>query len=163
MEASASEKSPWRSPIFVVAVGWTMMILAACWIPARGLPVTESQGSRFHIPHLDKLVHFTLFAGFGLLWTHVSWGQNGSRFHIPYLDKLIRFTLFAGFGLLWTRVSWCRNRWFSVILAGLALAVISELGQGLEIVGRDPNLLDTLADFAGVCASVALVMLRRRG
>ncbi len=45
----------------VLAVLWTVLIVAACSIPGRDLPEMDVVG-------LDKLVHFTLFAGLGWLW-----------------------------------------------------------------------------------------------
>lgn len=44
----------------LLAVGWTLMILALCTVPGVDLPL---QGIS-----LDKLVHLLLFIGFGFLW-----------------------------------------------------------------------------------------------
>jgi VanZ family protein len=52
-----------------LALAWTALILALCLTPSAWLPRPESHGTRvFMIPHFDKIVHATLFAGFGLLW-----------------------------------------------------------------------------------------------
>ncbi len=45
---------------------WAAMILVACWIPNEQMP-EESSESSFRIPNLDKVIHATLFAGFGYL------------------------------------------------------------------------------------------------
>lgn len=71
---------------------------------------------------------------------------------IPHADKLVHGGLFFGFAWAWT---WAgprrdRRRAGRVLAAGIALAAFTELAQGLSIVDRDPNLLDTLADIAGL-------------
>jgi VanZ family protein len=48
-----------------LALTWTAVALALCLAPSHWLPRSESHHI---IPHLDKLIHATLFAGFGLLW-----------------------------------------------------------------------------------------------
>jgi hypothetical protein len=53
----------------VLALAWTALILALCLTPSQWLPRSESDGSPFRIPHLDKVLHATMFAGFGLLWS----------------------------------------------------------------------------------------------
>lgn len=50
-----------------LALAWTAVALALCLAPSHWFPQSESQSLHL-IPHLDKLVHATLFAGFGLLW-----------------------------------------------------------------------------------------------
>lgn len=59
---------PRRAALWITGAAWiwTLLILVACWLPAWILPVSEKKGPG--IPHLDKLVHFSLFFGFGLLW-----------------------------------------------------------------------------------------------
>jgi hypothetical protein len=44
-----------------------------------------------------------------------------------------------------------------VVVGGLALAIVSELGQAVPMIGRDPGVEDVLADSAGVCAAVGLM------
>ena len=57
-----------RSPRTVAAWAWTALIFAACWMPRQLVPEGQGKSSPFAIPHLDKVVHFGMFAGFGLLW-----------------------------------------------------------------------------------------------
>jgi VanZ family protein len=55
-----------------LAVAWTFCLVALCLIPGRWLPRHERAPSSFHIPHLDKVIHFGLFAVWGLLWMRTS-------------------------------------------------------------------------------------------
>jgi VanZ family protein len=74
-----------------------------------------------------------------------------------HLDKLVHLAAFAGFGLLWKRVSPGRRTGIMILAAGALLAIISELGQAMPVVGREPDVLDAIADVLGVligiCAS----------
>ena len=45
----------------MLAVAWTLLIVAACSIPGRDVP-------RVDVVSADKLAHFVLFAGLGGLW-----------------------------------------------------------------------------------------------
>ena len=80
---------------------------------------------------------------------------------IPHLDKVIHFTMFAGFGFLWTRAarSPMRSRAARVLTAAIALAVGTELAQGLPQIERDPDVLDALADTVGAVTGVGVVAL----
>ena len=48
---------------YILAIGWTIAILAACSIPGRDIPKIS-----FDLFEPDKLAHFTLFLVFGWLW-----------------------------------------------------------------------------------------------
>ena len=94
----------------------------------------------------------------GLCWlprTYIPEDERAPRmFLIPHLDKMIHLGIFAVFAWLWMRVgsSPRRGRW--VLLGGVALAVISELGQELPIVSRDASIFDGLADSLGVIVGI---------
>ena len=60
--AAATRKRFW------IAVGWTLVIVALCLLPRRNMPVHESNSGIWRIPHLDKVLHASVFAGFGWLW-----------------------------------------------------------------------------------------------
>lgn len=45
----------------LLAVAWTLGILAACTLPGAAIPAPQ-------LWDFDKLAHFSLFAGFGWLW-----------------------------------------------------------------------------------------------
>lgn len=51
-----------------LACGWTILLLAACWIPRDRVPKEERLPSPLQIPHLDKWIHGAMFAGFALTW-----------------------------------------------------------------------------------------------
>jgi hypothetical protein len=106
-----------------LAVGWTLLVLALCWLPHRALPKDETIDFGFHVPNLDKLIHVAMFAGFGALWMLA--GRMGP------------------------------GRAAVVAVSGLALAVISELGQMTTFVNRDASLMDGLADAVGVGLGIA--------
>src|SRR5581483_2598325 len=91
-----------------LATFWTILICVGCWLPASWLGTVETDADvKRLIPHLDKIVHFTLFLGFGLLWGWVARGQP--------------------------------RRLLLVVAAGLALAILTELGQAAPFVDRDPD------------------------
>ena len=109
------------SPRLLLAWGWTLVILVLCWTPSDKLPLDKAVPSFFAFQHLDKLVHFGIFAVFGVVW--------------------MRAVTSPG------RAAW-------VLAGGIALAVVSEVGQGLSIIARDPDVFDALADAVGVAAGV---------
>lgn len=71
-------------------------------------------------------------------------------------DKLIHAVFFAGFGLLWLLAAQTplRIRLRRVLLAGLALAVLTELYQGLLPFERFPDPYDALANAVGLIAAL---------
>lgn len=109
----------------------TLILLALCLAPKRWVPPGERVGSR--IPHQDKLVHFGLFAAFGLCWARAGRASGLSPARI------------AG-----------------VLAVSAVLAVGTEVAQGLEMIHRDPDPLDALADAAGAVAGVGLAATRGR-
>lgn len=75
-----------------------------------------------------------------------------------HVDKVIHVAMFAVFGMLWTRGRTpTARRAFLVFAAAVALAVGTELAQGLPAIGRDPDPLDALADVVGGFMGIALV------
>ncbi len=124
----SSKESSTISGRTLVALAWTTVVLLLCLLPAGWVPEHRSTTAMFHIPHLDKVVHFGLF---GVL------------------------------GGLWMRTSRVRDLSLGVLVLGLVLAVLTELIQGLPVISRDSDLLDAIADVAGVIAGVALVSTYR--
>lgn len=112
------------------AAFWTLLIFAALSLPSRGVP---SGG----VPHLDKLVHVTLFAGFGLLWMYALLPPRGAY----------RF----------------RSAAWRVLAAGAAYGALLEVYQGLlPALGRSAEALDAAADVAGLLLAVLLCAGARR-
>lgn len=74
-------------------------------------------------------------------------------------DKLIHFGLFAGFGTLWmlSLTGSARRRALWVLGTGLAFAGGTEVYQGWLPFGRSPDVLDALANGAGLLVSVGFV------
>jgi VanZ family protein len=83
-------------------------------------------------------------------------------FFVPNFDKVVHLGIFAVFAFLWMRVGSSSRRGWWVLLAGVALAVVSELGQDLPIVNRDANLADGLADTLGVIVGLMAFGLFRK-
>lgn len=82
---------------------------------------------------------------------------GGMAIYMMPLDKIVHFGVFLGFAALLAhailRDGWARFR--VVVLAGMAFAVISELGQLSPLVNRDAGLDDLTADMLGVLAGWA--------
>jgi hypothetical protein len=93
-------------------------------------------------------------------WLHA----NESRRHLGMsnLDKVVHAALFAGFGFFWLRAPGWPWRTARVVAVGLALAVLTELGQATAIVARDADPLDALADAAGLLAGIGAARLLAR-
>ncbi len=52
---------PTMTRALLLAIIWTLVILAACSIPGKDLPAID-------IFSIDKIAHFVVFAGFGWVW-----------------------------------------------------------------------------------------------
>ncbi len=88
-------------------------------------------------------------------WIPDRW-LHESRVKPPgHTDKLIHGTMFALFGALWTLGEPSARRRARIVAAGLLLAVVTEVGQGHPWVDRDPDVLDGLADVAGMALGIA--------
>ncbi len=90
--------------------------------------------------------------------------------NIPHLDKVVHGVIFVVFGILWLRAQRTRSRsgYAWVVLLGVVVAVVSELGQNMPWVARDASVADTLTDCAGVAIGILLApfsepFLRARG
>ncbi len=83
-------------------------------------------------------------------------GEHPKAF--PNLDKVVHAGVFAVFGLLWLRAIPGNARFFVVLAAGLALAVVTEYGQSLPIIGRDGDVVDGVSDVVGVVLAYPLFL-----
>jgi hypothetical protein len=85
------------------------------------------------------------------------------RSYFSHMDLVVHFVLFTGFTGSWLRAVHAPRRWILVPALGLALAVGTELAQGLPFIHRDPSVLDSLADGVGVAiAWIATAILAGR-
>lgn len=95
-----------------------------------------------------------------LLWMPGPWVQEVEEeapwFQIPDLDKVVHWGIFVVFTVLWLRTGTSKARYAWVALGGLALAVISELVQGLPAIGRDATVGDTITDVIGIAIGLAV-------
>jgi len=95
---------------------------------------------------------------FGLCWAPRRLLPVQEEHAVPFLfasfDKVVHFALFAGFAFLWMFTGRFKARW--VLVAGFAVAALSELGQALPIVNRDAEWPDGLADALGVLVGCAV-------
>lgn len=82
--------------------------------------------------------------------------EDSSWFRVPNLDKVVHWGIFVVFAVLWLRVGSSRWRFATVAVAGLALAVLTELGQRLPAVGRDATVGDAVTDMIGVAIGLGV-------
>jgi hypothetical protein len=61
-----------------MALLWTLAILVLCWIPGFWLNQVETRSDWFTIPNLDKVIHWSIFTGFSVLWVRV--GSSRRRY-----------------------------------------------------------------------------------
>ena len=80
-------------------------------------------------------------------------------FLIPNFDKLVHFALFAGFAFLWLFAGRVKLRW--VLVSGIALTALTEIGQLAPIVNRDATWPDAGADLLGLLGGIGLATLGR--
>lgn len=87
-------------------------------------------------------------------------GQEVPDSRLFEMDKLGHFGMFFVGGLLalW---AW-PERVGAVVAAGLAMAVLTEGLQGLLPIGRSADVLDAVADVAGLLAGLGLFLALRR-
>jgi hypothetical protein len=115
------------------ASAWTVLVLVLCLIPRRTMD---------RVPSLTG---------------HWFWDLYRS---IPHKDKVIHAFLFCVFAWLW---AWAlgngRRAWAAIIAGGLALVIATELGQSLPWIDRSTDILDALADVAGLGLGLGLAAM----
>jgi VanZ family protein len=100
-----------------------------------------------------------------LCWLPKRYIPNEEALPPPFVlnfDKFVHIGIFIVFAYLWMRPSESKRRYLWVFLGGVALAVITELGQKNRIVNRDGNLPDTLADTTGALLGLAAFWLQAK-
>jgi VanZ family protein len=101
------------------AIVWTLLIFIACFIPAQEI-------SKFHVPFVDKWVHFILFGGFTFLWLLAAPSMQ---------PKKLLFVALLGSIFGW---------------------LVEELQGLLSFLGRAKDLYDIYADTLGAILGVIL-------
>ena len=108
----------------ILAVGWALIIVAACSIPGTDLPEVE-------IKWIDKVAHFSLFLVLAWLWLDAIEG--------PTARRILR-----------------------VLILGSVFGILTELYQGILPWERSPDILDALANTAGLVAGSAVFAGRKK-
>jgi VanZ family protein len=75
-------------------------------------------------------------------------------FFLLNVDKYVHIGIFLVFAFLWMRSLAGPRRVFWVFLAGILVAVVTELGQNNRFVNRDGNWDDGIADVSGVVLGI---------
>jgi len=79
-----------------------------------------------------------------------------------HLDKFVHAGIFTVFTVLWLRTQPAgKTRYLWILLAGTALAAVTEIMQNLPIINREGEFEDAMADFAGVLFGFPLFPLDR--
>lgn len=112
----------------IPALAWGLIILLAISLPPGNIPKT----GLFSIPHFDKLVHFALFAIWGLM-------------------------LFAGFRKQRPGSLFQRNPALLAVATGFIYAILTELLQHFCLTGRQGSYFDVLADLFGTVFGVLVL------
>jgi hypothetical protein len=82
--------------------------------------------------------------------------EESSWFRLPSLDKVIHFGMFVVLAILWRRYDSSRRAIGAIVLGGVALGVLTELGQLLPVVSRNADLYDVVMDGIGLAIGVAI-------
>jgi VanZ family protein len=104
----------------LLTIIWSVVIIVLCCIPGKEFP----KASFFEVPHLDKIVHFSLYFVLIVFTTKDFLKQNKWRF----LSK--HSVLYS-------------------LVYGITLGIIIEVLQHYFIPFRDGNLLDAMANVLG--------------
>ena len=75
-------------------------------------------------------------------------------------DKLAHAGMFVVFSWLWAWAVAPSMRTARILGAGLLLALVTEVGQAVPLIGRDPDPFDALADSIGACVGLGVFRLR---
>jgi VanZ like family len=82
--------------------------------------------------------------------------EYGSFFQLPNLDKVVHGSIFIVWSILCYRVAPSRRMTWIVILGGVALGVLTEVGQLMPSVGRDCEFYDMVIDCVGAVIGVLI-------
>lgn len=117
-----------RNIFLLAAVAWTLFITYACLTAAANVPKV----AWLNIQHKDKIVHFTFYLVFTLLW-------------VLDLIKAKRFSP--------------KKARIVVFIIAVLFGIIIEICQGLFTKERSPDALDVLANTSGSAAAILLLWI----
>ena len=117
-----------RNVFLLAALAWTLFITYACLTTAANIP----KAAWLNFEHKDKLVHFTFYFVFTLLWVL---DLNNTKKFSPKKVRLVVFTIAVLFG------------------------IVIEICQGLFTAERSPDAFDVLANTSGSAAAILLLWL----
>ncbi len=116
--------APKRNRVLIAAIAYTALVTVLCALPGRDLPHAGwMQGL-----HLDKIVHFSFYLGFAVLWSSAIGRPN---------RHARRFALM-------------------VFLAATAYGIVIEILQGALWTSRSAEAADAIANSLGALAGVLL-------
>ncbi len=120
--------------------------------------------ARFRTPR--SIAHWTFGPALALAWAVailvVCWTPRAvlpvseTSASVPHHDKYIHAGIFGVYALLGTAGRPGVRRFAIILVSGVALAIISELGQELPLVGRDADVYDALADISGLLLGLGI-------
>jgi len=93
-----------------------------------------------------------------VLWTCVIFslcladGHWFPQVNIPHIDKLVHFMMFLGFSLACYKM-----RMTHILVFGLALAILTEILQGVLPIHRSFDLRDMLMDATGLAVGIIIL------
>lgn len=125
-------------------------------------PPSRSRVTTSQRAWLDRLASVWVVVVLVLCWLPgrmLPGGESSPHIPIPDFDKLVHFSMFFLFSALWLWGRSARARLLWVLIGGLALAALSELGQALPMIGRDASIFDGLADLVGLIVGAGLACL----
>lgn len=127
----------------IIALLWTLSVVAACVIPVSTLPGTNSYIG------LDKAGHFLLFFGIAVLWLRAL-RPDDALFDLEDDDEDSN-----------RRLTNLRARTFWIFMLGTAFALVTEVLQHVLPLGRLFEGYDLAADMAGLMAGIVIYYQQR--
>jgi VanZ family protein len=130
-----------------------------------GPSLEKQQGEAHACPAILGLFRMTMAVLWTLVIAIICWipkevveeiEDKSSWFEIHRLDKLIHAGIFLVFSILWIRAFVSPRRRLWIALGSAGLAILTEVVQGLSIIGRDGSIPDAVTDFVGALIGIAL-------
>ncbi len=96
--------------MMVLAIAWTILIFIGCSLPGKDLPAISV------FDHFDKVVHFTFFFVFAVLWSAAfpTYAQQGKSSALKLWVVMIAFSFAYGFALEFYQINFVPGRSFDV-------------------------------------------------